>query len=98
MDGSRANQGLMLRSNESSGVDSARLGFLTKEGPDPSLKPYLQIVRTGQAAPDFIQAELGGDWAPALCEPSVGVSLGRPAGPGEGAEAGYVEQSRCGSD
>ena len=61
--GSRPNNGLVLRSLEYSGDDTASLYFFTREVPDASYRPYLAIRYVGQAA--------SAEPAPSALQPTV---------------------------
>jgi hypothetical protein len=66
VNGSFPNYGVMLRANESSGNDSARLGFLTRNIPDSDYRPYLVITYAGRAAAGS-DAQTQTDARPAFC-------------------------------
>jgi hypothetical protein len=72
INGSFLNYGLMLRGPESSGNDSARLGFATRESSGTTYDPYLEITYTGAAG--AIEGENGSDKGisgPFACEPGI---------------------------
>jgi C1A family cysteine protease len=92
------NHGLVLRSNESAGDDSARLGFATKEWPELDKRPYLQIVRMGQTTSEFVPVRQPKALAPVSCGPTLQDSLDSFSSTVGGAEAGFVEQSLCRPD
>ena len=66
VNGSFPNYGVMLRANESSGNDSAQLGFLTRNIPDSDFRPYLLITYAGRVAAGS-DAQMQTDARPALC-------------------------------
>jgi subtilisin family serine protease len=98
LNGSYPNRGLVLRSDESPGDDSARLGFITRESSRAGEHPYLQIVRMGQTTSEFVPARQDEAPAPASCGPPLKDSLGVSSGKAGRAEAGFVERSACGPD
>jgi hypothetical protein len=79
VNGSLQNQGVMLRANESSGNDSARLGFLTRNVSDPAYRPYLAITYAGAAAADS-EATGQSDARSALCNDVSSPQRGAPGG------------------
>ncbi|MDQ1301809.1 MAG: TGFb propeptide protein, partial [Chloroflexota bacterium] len=52
VNGSYPNYAVMLRANESSGNDSAQLGFMTREAANTNTRPYLSLIFTGVATAD----------------------------------------------
>jgi hypothetical protein len=95
LDGSYPNRGLLLRSNESPGTDSARLGFSTRESPGTTKDPYIQIVRAGQAAAETVPALQREPSLPALCGPTIEGAVGIPRVLGTEAAPGFLRQSWC---
>ena len=53
VNGGLPNYGVMIRANESSGNDSARLGFMTRNFSDASYRPYLNLTYVGMSAADI---------------------------------------------
>jgi hypothetical protein len=93
VNGTISNRGLILRSNESSGTDSARLGFRTREMTGTTYDPYLTITYAGRAGVEEITVPAGGSPEPTTFGPTIHDSLSGLLTTPDTPPAGYIEQS-----
>lgn len=95
VNGTTTNRGLMLRSNESTSTDSARMGFGTREASGTTYDPYLTITYTALAGEEEITVPASGSSEPIIFGSTIHDALsGLPGLPDVG-QAGYIDQSVC---
>jgi photosystem II stability/assembly factor-like uncharacterized protein len=93
VNGTITNRGLMLRSNESSGTDSARLGFGTREASGTTYDPYLTITYTGLAGEEETTLPAIGSPESTSFGPTIHDILSGLLSTPDTPPAGYTEQS-----
>jgi hypothetical protein len=98
VNGTASNYGLALRSNESSGNDSARLGFLTMNYDGTSLDPFIDVTYAGMEASGEVILPAVGMGEPGACRPSVLDALTEPSGILASGITGYDERTFCPSE
>lgn len=96
--GSYSNYGLMVRGPESSGSDSARLGFLTHENSGTTYDPYLEITYYGTGACKREGPAVGEIPNPTGCGSTVEDMLGILPGASSYGMFEAVERRTCSSD
>ncbi len=101
IDGSITNNGLVVRGPESSGNDSARLGFAAREwSPIEEINPYLEVIYTddGAAAPGNILSGLATLPDAAPFGPTIRELLSPLREDSEPGMPGFVERTKDTSD
>ncbi len=93
VNGTITNRGLILLSNESSGNDSARLGFGTREASGTTYDPYLTITYTARAGEKEITIPVGGSPQPTTFGPTIEDTLSGLLTTPDTPSAGYTVQS-----
>jgi hypothetical protein len=98
VDGTASNYGLVLRSNESSGDDSARLGFLTMNYGGTSLDPFIHVTYAGMGASGDVVLPAVGMPEPGACRPSVLDAISETSAVRATGLTGYAERTFCPSE
>jgi hypothetical protein len=93
-----SNYGLMLRSNESSGNDSARLGFATMNVSGTDYDPYIKVTYPGMVAPEEVSLPAHALPQPSTCGATIQDAISGTMGVQSSAFAGYVERGFCASE
>jgi bacillolysin len=95
INGSFPDYGLMVRSNESSGNDSARLGFYTLNA-GPEVQPVIQIIYPGRSSKVVLPEPVS--FEPSDCEPALANSVQSALEGDRSGIAPFTEQAVCSSD
>jgi C1A family cysteine protease len=98
VNGSFPNYGLMIRGPESSGNDSAQLGFYTLDRTGRTYDPYLSIVYAGMATPEEAMSAVEGNPNLTECGPTVKNMLGTSPGASDFGMFEAVEETVCSPD
>jgi hypothetical protein len=98
VNGSFANYGLMIRGPESSGNDSAQLGFFTLDMTDRTYDPYLSIVYAGMATPGEVVPATDGIPNLTRCGPTIKDMLSTSSGASDSSMFEAVEETVCSLD
>jgi len=98
VNGSFANYGLMIRGPESSGNDSAQLGFFTLDMTDRTYDPYLSIVYAGMATSGEVVPAVAGNPNLTRCGPTIKDMLNTSSGASDSSMFEAVEETVCSLD
>jgi C1A family cysteine protease len=98
VNGSFANYGLMIRGPESSGDDSARLGFSTRNAPGTIYDPYLSIVYAGMATSEETVPAVEAPPNLTECGPTIKDMLGTSPSASDSGMFEAVEETVCSPD
>lgn len=95
VNGSFPNYGLMIRGPESSGNDSAQLGFFTLNMTDRTYDPYLSIVYAGMATSEEVVPAVDGIPNLTKCGPTIKDMLSTSSGASDFGMFEAFEETLC---